>query len=927
MLAPVSFAWCGVQQRRSLAKHNHPPCVKHKCVHRAPRRLMLPHKTSWSRIDLNRFGRLRKKRPFKSYSVMSTPDPSDSCHSINRNLVLGLTQYSHDASVVVLDAATGDVLFALSKERLTRRKHDGGSVAATVRHALREVAKLDDVPFDEAAWYNSVCLVVANNHHFRILPFENGLPFSTAAGYNPPVYSSPWNLIGAHSTKTELSHHLAHAYSAVRHAPFDSGLILIMDGMGDSRNDWLRSQESYYDGVSGSNARAEGQGTKPYYTDFSIPKHPQFREFPIFDQNESCNAHSGTSFREAESAYIFEKNGNDIRLSRLFKRWTPEISPPELYNHGFQDMQSVGAIYSRCATHSFGDWNACGKVMGLAPWNDIRPVNDGLSDHPWECITTGRLFDGSFRVNSKFLAGLPFVNEWGRIDDTAIRSPCERRRFYEQLASRIQQDLERSALALLADVKGASNAKNLIFAGGVALNSSLNGRIIRESNFDDVYIPPHPGDEGIAMGCAVFGQLNLNRLVHDPLVHRDFQRGNVAPNTIVAGGNLRAPSCAKTEPTSYLPYLGTPCDTTQVQSIVSKYRPWVIVEEFDSLNALLKASAEALNKSEVVAWVNGRSEFGPRALGNRSLLADPRNVDMVQRLNAVVKRRESFRPFAPVCLEEHMGTMFQDCYRSTSSPFMSATFPLKHPEALAAVAHVDGSARVQILKPCDNDMLRDLILAFYDLTGIPVLLNTSFNVAGEPIVDSCDDALRTFLDSAGIDLLVFPSAQMIVRRRTVMSTEQDGNMISAVAGYGLRSSLTRNSYGETVRIVLHVNDVDSSDAEQDGEAMVEGKLWSDNSNNVETNPSIAHSVDEESLYLDEIMFSKDIEIPDECTLAVLDVVRNAERPMTLQDILENVEEQYVASDEESEDQRDVLAKEVRQAIVFLCSKRLLRIED
>lgn len=249
-------------------------------------------------------------------------------------LIVGLTQYSHDASVAVVDAATGALLFAASKERISRRKHDGGGVASLVRYALRSLG------FVRA----DVRLVVANNHHFRIRDYEQRLPFSVAARYCPPEEVSPWNLLGqGEGRKIELSHHQAHAYSAITNAPFDEALVVVMDGMGDARDDWLR---------------AEAVGGDRLYSDTMLAKHPAFQEYPSLAP--------GVSYREAETVYhaVRDDHGH-ITLTRVFKRWTPEVSPPELYNHGFHDMESVGAVYSRVATVIFGDWNTCGYVPGV----------------------------------------------------------------------------------------------------------------------------------------------------------------------------------------------------------------------------------------------------------------------------------------------------------------------------------------------------------------------------------------------------------------------------------------------------------------------------------------------------------------------------------------------------------------------------------
>lgn len=275
------------------------------------------------------------------------------------SLIVGVNEYSHDTSLTILDGDSGEILFALAKERLTRRKHDGGDISTLVPHALSALADQYSTNIDDVA--SRIQYVIANNHHFRIRPFEARLPFQVGQGYIPASYMSPWNLIGSdvpflrhriakNSKKVELSHHLAHAYSSVYAVPFDSGLIVIMDGMGDAFDDWLKGLD---------------MNDNNYYTEESLPDEicqdsDGFQQFP-----SDFKMKPGVSFREAETVYTFKrdpKNRANIRFQRVFKRWTPENAPPELMNHSFEEMDSIGAIYSRVSALIFGDWNNCGKV-------------------------------------------------------------------------------------------------------------------------------------------------------------------------------------------------------------------------------------------------------------------------------------------------------------------------------------------------------------------------------------------------------------------------------------------------------------------------------------------------------------------------------------------------------------------------------------
>lgn len=586
-------------------------------------------------------------------------------------LTLGLNKYTHSAAACLLDAS-GQILFALSKERLTRKKHDGGDAADLVRYALERTGRN----------LREIGLVVQNNHLFSIEEYERRLPFDAALHAAPPSSLDPHNLL-AHAPRWELSHHLAHAWSVAAVAPFSQGLILVMDGMGSPRE----------------LARPAGTGRR--FTDGNLPKHPRFREFP-------SPALQG-AWREGESVY--ELRDGELRL--LWKRWIRERSPSFLYNYGFENMESLGALYSRVSSHIFGDWNRCGKVMGLAAYGDARRA---------PALLSGEL--DSLRVHWEAIERLPHPNEWkgGR-----------HRRQYADLAARVQEDLERTALRFVRRLRRETGAKHLAFTGGVALNSLLNGRIAADAGFESVFVPPYPGDEGVALGCAFFGHRVLRRKPGLQSLH--------------------------------LPYLGSSFSDREIEQALEELAPWI---EIEKPRHLVEATADALAKHRFVAWFQGAAEFGPRALGHRSILAHPGKRSTWDELNASVKKREAFRPFAPVVRQERARDFFRI---AGDSRYMSLTLPAL-PAArrkLRAVVHVDGSSRVQILRSQDNPLLDSLLLAFERRTGLPVLLNTSFNIAGEPIVETPQDAIRSLLESE-LDLLVL--GDHFVRRRIAPTPAQ-----------------------------------------------------------------------------------------------------------------------------------------------------------
>ncbi len=633
-----------------------------------------------------------------------------------RGLILGLNQYTHSAAACLL-AADGSLLFAGEKERLTRKKHDGGDVAVLVEHALDSVgATLDDI-----------ALVVANNHLFRIDRFHRTVHWNTALFSYQESYVSKFNLLPG-VPRLELSHHLAHAWSVMPLAPFDEGVIVVMDGMGSTLHEMRMPGVDYYSELE--TAQAEGF--------ISVP--------PGLEQDGGSDSAFG--WREGESAFSFKGN----ELQRLFKRWIAEPTPALLHNYGFENMESLGAIYSRVASHVFGDWNTCGKVMGLAPW-----ARQWAPDSERKPVFTGPL--EQLDVNRQRLRDEPAPNGWS---DGANHGG------YARLAADVQSDLEDVVLDYLQRLRISTGAKNLAFCGGVALNSTLNGRIHREAGFEQVYIPPHPGDQGLAVGCAQFGLAHL------------MQKGGDAGAAKQAG---------------FSPYAGFDYPKADIDQAIEEYGPWLEEADVSEL-PLLEVVADALADNQVVAWWSDRAEFGPRALGNRSILADPRDGENIRRINSAIKKREAFRPFAPTVLAEHVGEWFD---QASPSPYMSLTVPVKTSKAAAipAVVHIDGTARIQTLEREHNPRYYALVEAFHERSKVPMVLNTSFNIKGEPIVETAREAAWSFL-RAELDLLVLGSR--LFRRRTLPDPLTGDLIPRAIDNFN--AEVVSDSSGETMSVRL-----------------------------------------------------------------------------------------------------------------------------
>ena len=378
------------------------------------------------------------------------------------------------------------------------------------------------------------------------------------------------------------------------------------------------------------------------------------------------------------------------------------------------------------------------KLMGLAPYGD--PC---FADAIMREIVDLRP-DGSFWLDQRFFdycAGLKMTSRrFDRLFGGPPRRPDGPLTQREMdLAASIQKVLEEIVLRMARHVHAATGLENLCLAGGVALNCVANGRLLREGPFERLWIQPAAGDAGGALGAALahwFGHLG-NPRVAEPL---DSQRGSL---------------------------LGPAYTDAEIDAALATYA--AVAESFASDDTLADAVAEHLAAGRIVGHFDGRAEFGPRALGNRSILADPRQPEMQRRLNLAIKFRESFRPFAPAVIAGREREFFE---LSTESPYMLLVAPVLggvSPVAsqraagldrlrdvrgpLPAVTHVDGSARVQTVDPDRSPRFHAILEAFARRTGCPVLANTSFNIRGEPIVHDPADAYRCFMYT-DMDVLV-----------------------------------------------------------------------------------------------------------------------------------------------------------------------------
>lgn len=386
---------------------------------------------------------------------------------------------------------------------------------------------------------------------------------------------------------------------------------------------------------------------------------------------------------------------------------------------------SLGLFYGLFTLYlgfAFGDGEY--KVMGLAPYGDSARYIDKIMRKWVHLEANGTYFLSALLENSSDLDKETYRAALSALEAElgprrAPGAPIEQRHM--DIAASLQEVLQNVQLHLLSHYRRETGLRRLCLAGGVALNCVANGLILRSRLFDDVYVQAAAGDDGSALGAAFYA------------AH-------------LAGETPKAPSGASLGPS----YSADACRKA-VEEVSG-----LDVRIFDDDDKLVRSAADLIAAGNIVGWFQGGMEFGPRALGNRSILADPRQAEMRDRINRLVKKRESFRPFAPAVLAERATELFEiepDDVDRFSEMLFVAYVRRSYAERMPATTHVDGSARIQTVSHRNNPIFWKLIRAFDAQTGLPVVLNTSFNVQGQPIVRTPLQAVRTFID-AGLDALV-----------------------------------------------------------------------------------------------------------------------------------------------------------------------------
>jgi carbamoyltransferase len=591
--------------------------------------------------------------------------------------ILGISAFYHDSAAAAVE--NGRIVAAAQEERFTRKKHDSEFPKHAIEYCLETAGVgLDD--FDFVAFYDKpflkferlletyLAFAPRGFQSFRMaIPvwikeklFQKRLIVQQLRDYDSS-YDWEKRLLFA-------EHHQSHAASAFYPSPFESAVVLTMDGVGE----WATT--------------SVGVG-----------------------------------------------RGNRLEM-------TKEIHFPH----------SIGLLYSAFTYYTGFKVNSGEyKVMGLAPYGEPK-YKDLILDHLMDLKA-----DGTFRLDMSYFdycTGLRMTNEkFDELFGGPPRKPEDRVTQREMdLAASVQAVTEEVVLRLTRTLAQEAETKNLCLAGGVALNCVANGKVLREGQFDNIWVQPAAGDAGGALGAALTA-LHL---------FQDHPR--------LTNGALDAMSGS---------YLGPEFSQDDIER-----RLRAAGAKFEALDepALLAATVDALEAEKAVGWFQGRMEFGPRALGNRSILGDPRSPTMQKTLNLKVKYRESFRPFAPSVLAEDVSEWFE---LERESPYMLQVADVAPPHRKAmsdeqkslfgidklnvprsdipAVTHVDYSARIQTVHRETNPRYHALLSAFKARTGCPVLVNTSFNVRGEPIVCTPEDAFRCFM---GTDVEVLVVGNCLLRK-------------------------------------------------------------------------------------------------------------------------------------------------------------------
>lgn len=428
-----------------------------------------------------------------------------------------------------------------------------------------------------------------------------------------------------------------------------------------------------------------------------------------FLDHHNCHASTVYYTSDFDSAAVLTVDGRGEKAcTRIYSASGTELKQQFQLDY----PNSLGVFYTSITEYlGFKKDEDEGKIMGLAPYGSTKLVEK-----------MRQVLDTKGKTYKLNLAFFEMQNDPSKnVSDEFVRLFGPRRakkdpltQHHKDVARAAQALLEEAMLNLARYAKELTGEDNLCLSGGVALNSVANGRILQEKIFDNIYIYPAAGDDGACAGAALYSYYQQND-------ERVFDKENQTP------------------------YLGYASNEAEILEAIKKNKL-----QYKKSKNIAKDVAKLIAENKFVGWYQGRAEFGPRALGNRSIVVDPRKAENKDLVNARIKFREAFRPFAPSALEEYAQDYFET--DGVDSPYMILAFDVKKDKrkAIPAVTHVDGTARIQTVTKEQNERYWNLINEFYKLTGVPVVLNTSFNRMGEPIVNTPEEAINCLLGS-GLD--------------------------------------------------------------------------------------------------------------------------------------------------------------------------------
>lgn len=598
---------------------------------------------------------------------------------MSRTAIIGISAFAHDTASCLVDTGDGHVLYALAEERLTNLKHDSRFPIGSVRQAL-DVAERGGYTITDVAINTEPARFITG----RLAPLIRELVSDRAKADT---------LIGS----LVSLHHYPDYYllSGYSFSTDHIERLIVNLGLPAPVVDQLRGRLSWH---------------YNWAVKYRFIHHYCRQLFPRANLHavshhlaHAASAYFGCGFEDA-TILVIDGQGECDSVSAYSADRTG-LTLVSSTNYPF----SLGLFYLTCTEHlgfSLGDEY---KVMGMAAYGQptlfesisslIRVTDDGelqFRENDYFVLDDLRANTGHAIIKATpALSALVPRREPG--------APIEQAHF--DFAASVQLLTEKVGVALARRAIGLTNKNNLVMTGGVALNGLMNERIRRESGCDGIFVYPAAGDDGTAVGAAQHVAMQ-NGVRPASGIHTCFY-GNASSDADIARElNQRGIDCTKP----------------------------------DDIHATI---ADALARGKIVARFVGSSEFGPRALGNRSILADPRDVRMRDILNSRIKHRESFRPFAPACLRERVGEYFE---LDRDAPFMLLICPVRDlaRARIPAVVHHDGTARVQSVDRESNPEFYRVIREFDRMTGVPVVINTSFNVNGETIVDSAADAIESF---------------------------------------------------------------------------------------------------------------------------------------------------------------------------------------